>query len=265
MAKSSRRARKPYDPAQDAEKRAKARAAEDRAMRAEGIDPKIARWGDDGMDDSRVEALERQGFAVVRADTETARNPGRSTIVVDQHRRQIKASHKADVWQQLHTRDPERFTKAMLGAVRDLQDLMARRAGLGGRDEAKAYGDVRKDEPLRDACLVSDDMLRAGVEMDLTLQLVGPPSSRLLAALLWPDVLAETHDWREIVTRLTGETHSNALAVPLRIAAQALVDVKAEVQKRLQAAGKGRAERRDPQGFGEAPVRTHPFQAGPGR
>lgn len=263
----ARAKRKPFDPAADAKRKASARALEDRAMRADGIDPKIARWGDDALAPDRVEALERQGFAVVRADSDTARNHGRSTVVVDHQGRQIKASHKADIWQQLHARDGERFTKAMLGAVRDLQDLMARRAGLGGRDEGKAYADVRKDEPLRDACLVSDDMLKAGVEMDLTLRLVGPPSCRLLVALLWPEVLAEPHDWREIVKRLTGETRSECQAVPLRTAAQALVDVRAEVQQRLGGAGKAKRERSDPQALAELPGRTHPFHAagGPAR
>lgn len=264
---AKKRGRRPTPPAEITEaKRAKLRAAEDAKLRAQGVDPRIASWGEEGMDASRIEALERQGFAVVRADSETARNPGRSTIVVDQHGRQTKASHKADIWQQLHTRDPERFSAAMLGAVRDLQELMARRAGVGGRDEAKAYGDAKTDEPFRDPCLVSDDMLRAGVEMDLTLQLVGPPSCRLLTALLWPEVLAERYDWREIVARITGETHPNAQSAPLRIAAQALVDVRPEVEKRLQAAGSGRLERRDPQGLAEiAPARTHPFHAGVGR
>jgi len=263
----AKRNRKPFDPAADAAQRLRRRAIEDAQMRADGVDPKIARWGDEALDGERVEALERQGFSVVRADSREAGDHGVSTIAVDHRGRQVKASHKADIWQQLHARDPLRFTKAMLGAVRDLQDLMARRVGLGGRNEARAYGDVRKDEPLRDACLVSDDMLRAAVEMDLTLQLVGPPSSRLLAALLWPDVLAEPHDWRDIVKSLTGETRAECQAVPLRTAAQALVDVRPQVQATLGRSGAMKDFRRDPQGFGEmaAPTRTHPFHAGVGR
>lgn len=187
----AKRNRKPFDPAKQEEQRRRRRAAEDAQMRADCIDPSIARWGDDALDDARVEALQRQGFEVVRADSKAAQDVGRSTVAIDHRGRQIKASHKADIWQQLHARDPDKFTKAMLGAVRDLQDLMAKRAGVGGRDEKMAYARDMADEPFRDPCLVSDQMLEAGREMDLTLSLVGPPSSRLLTALLWPEALNE--------------------------------------------------------------------------
>jgi hypothetical protein len=194
----------------------------------------------------------------------------KGVVVEVDHRRRMKSAlaaghHKADIWWRLHVRDG--LTKEQLGAVRDLQDLMARRAGVGGRDEAKAYDDVRADEPFRDPCLVTDRMLEAAREMDLTLALVGPPSSRLLAAILWPAALCEDYDPREIVARVTGETQANAQNAVLRTAAQALVDVRPEVQRRLKGAKAANQSRRDPQGFGEerAEVRTHPFHSAPGR
>jgi hypothetical protein len=257
----AKRNRKPFDPAADEAKRAKHRQTEDAQMRAEGVDPKIARWGDQPLDGQRVAALERQGYAVVRADSDTAKNPGRSTVAVDHNGRQVKASHKADVWQQLFTRGT--LSQSQLNAVRDLQDLMAKRAGLGGRDEDKAYSSTRVEAPSRDPCLVSDTMLTAGIEMDLTLALVGPPSSRLLTALLWPDVLAEPHDWRDIVARVTGVTYALSQSVPLLIAAQALLDVRPQVQKAMGErknaqgrAGTSKRERADPQAL-------HPFHCEP--
>lgn len=252
MAKRKGRGRKPSSPDEIAEKRARAVNAERAKLRAEGIDVSVAEVDGVEITAARQAELEAKG-AVVEVD----------------HRRRLKSAlaathHKADIWWRLHTRDG--LTKDQLNAVRQLQDVMAIRAGVGGRDENKAYADVKPDEPFRDPCLVTDAMLAAGREMDLTLALVGPPSSRLLAALLWPAVLAEPHDWREIVARCTGETRAETQAALLRLAAQGLVDVRGEVQKRMKAAKTGNASRRDPQDFSEEPaVRTHPFQAGPAR
>lgn len=254
MAKRRNKKRTPYDPTKKDAQREKARAAERARLRADGIDVSVAEIDGVELSHARQAELEAKG-CIVEVD----------------HRRRLKSAvapthHKADIWWRLHTR--EGLTRDQLNAVRDLQDLMARRAGVGGRDEKMSYERDKTDEPFRDPCLVSDDMLRAGVEMDLTLSLVGPPSSRLLAALLWPAVLAEPHDWREIVARVTGEKNPHAQCVPLRIAAQALVDVRPQVQRMMARAGKGKAERADPQALGAlepASVRMHPFQAGPGR
>ncbi len=349
MAKRKGRGRKPTSPEEIAEKRARAVAAERTKLRAEGIDVSVAEI--DGVEITAARQAELEGKGAV--------------VEVD-HRRRLKSAlaaghHKADIWWRLHSRDA--LSKQQLNAVRDLQDLMAIRAGVGGRDENKAYADVKPDEPFRDPCLVTDAMLAAGREMDLTLALVGPPLSRVLTALLWPaalsvhatmqkpmrrcsataerelstpdggdqrgawqrmvhdfedrkrgktkpriaiskrvcetlneigakrcdgcgaslpedvknekgeivarpgvEMIAIEEDWRDVVARVTGETQALAQSALLRLAAQALVDVRGEVQKRLKAAKTGNASRRDPQGFSEEPaVRTHPFGQGAAR
>lgn len=349
MAKKKGRGRKPSSPDEIAEKRAKAVAIERAKLRADGIDVSVAEV--DGVEVSHARQAELEAKGVV--------------VEID-HRRRMKSAlaaghHKADIWWRLHSRDA--LSKQQLNAVRDLQDLMAVRAGIGGRDERMAYERDKVEEPLRDPCHVTDAMLAAGREMDLTLALVGPPSSRLLTALLWPAALSERatmqkpmrrcsataerelstpeggdqrgawqrmlhdfddrkrgrtkpriavarrvcetlneidakrcqgcgaplpedvkneageiisrpgvemlaieEDWRAVVARITGETQALAQSAILRIAAQGLVDVRGEVQKRLKAAKTSNASRRDPQGFAEsAPVRTHPFHAGASR
>ncbi len=225
--------RKPSDPAKIMERRAAARRQEDAALRADGVDPKIARWGDEPLDVQRLAALARQGFEVVRAESEAAKNPGRSTVAVDHRGRQVKPSHKADIWQQLLTRGA--LDRDQLNAVRNLQDIMAKRAGVGGRDEAMAY-DRDKTDCSSDLCLVSDRMLMAGVEMDLTLDLVGPPSRRLLTGLLWPSVMCEPCDWREVVQReAPWAKNPMAQSALLVNAAQALLDVRPDVERKLKA------------------------------
>ena len=241
MAKAKR---KPFDPALEAARTARARANEDAQMRAEGIEPQIARWGDDGLSPQREAELKNQG----------------AEVILD-HRRRIKSAfasnhHQADIWHQLYSRDT--LTRDQLNAVRDLQDLMAKRAGLGGRDEQMAYARDMTDEPFRDPCLVSDQMLQASVEMDVTLRLVGPPSQRVLINVLWPSVMGERCDWREAVKRAAPwAVNAMAQSALLVNAAQALVDVRpqvaAELKRRAGAkadARKANAERADPQALG---------------
>jgi hypothetical protein len=350
MAKKKGRGRKPSSPEEIAEKRARAVASQRAQLRAEGIDVSVAEV--DGVEVSHARQAELEAKGV--------------TVEID-HRRRMKSAlaathHKADIWWRLHSRDA--LSKQQLNAVRDLQDLMAVRAGIGGRDERMAYERDKVEEPLRDPCLVTDAMLRAGREVDLWLGLVGPPSSRLLTALLCPvalneratiqkpmrrcaataerelstpeggdrrgawqkmlhdfddrkrgrtkprvavarrvcetlnevnakhcqgcgaplpqdvkndkgeiiarpgvEMLAVEEDWRAVVERVTGASHVSSQSELLRFAAQALVDVRPQVERTLKAAGQGKRERRDPQGFAEAsaPVRTHPFHAGVGR
>jgi hypothetical protein len=253
MAKRKGRGRKPSSPDEIAEKRARAVAAERTKLRAEGIDVSVAEI--DGVEITAARQAELEGKGAV--------------VEVD-HRRRLKSAlaaghHKADIWWRLHSRDA--LSKQQLNAVRDLQDLMAVRAGIGGRDERMAYERDKVEEPLRDPCLVTDAMLRAGREVDLWLALVGPPCSRLLAAMLDPNTPDAASDWRAVVERVTGASHVSSQSELLRFAAQALVDVRPQVERALKAAGQGKRERRDPQGFAEtsAPVRTHPFHAGVGR
>lgn len=210
-----RRRRKPTEPDAITEaKRAKLRAVEQRKLRDDGID---------------VSQAEIEGVEITRE--REAELEAKGVTVVLNHRRRLIRGHKGDVWGELFSRG--RLTTEQHAAIRHLQDVMARRAGVGGRNEAKTFADAQIDEPLRDPCLVSDDMLRCAIEMDLTLKLVGPPSSRLLMALLWPAALCEDYDWRQVVERVTGETHAHAQAAPLRVAAQALVDVQDDVQSQM--------------------------------
>ena len=216
--------RKPFDPAADAVKREKALAAERRKLRDDGIDVQHAEVEGVEISHAREAELEAKGVSVTL-----------------NHRRRMIRGHKTDVWGELHSRG--RLTTEQHSAIRHLQDLMARRAGVGGRNEARSFDDAQIDEPLRDPCLVTDDMLRCGLEMDITLKLVGPPSSRLLSALLWPAALCEDYDWRAVVAQVTGETHAHAQAAPLRMAAQALVDVQDDVAKAMVDHAKSQAQK----------------------
>jgi hypothetical protein len=220
------RRRKPSRPDAIAEARRQRLIEAQRAqLRADGVDPDIAAWGEAPLSPARQAELEAKG----------------AVLALDQRRR-VKHAHKSDIWGELYTRG--RLTGEQHGAVRALANLMATRAGLAGRGEARGYSDVAVDAP-GDACAVTDRMLAAGVEMDLTLALVGPPSSRLLAAMLWPAVRGEHYDWRDIVAAAAHETRPEAQTALLRAAAQALADVAPAVERALARRAQARRRRRD--------------------
>lgn len=277
----TRSRRKPFDPAREALRREKALAAERAKLRADGIDVSVAEI--DGVEVSRARQDELEAKGV--------------TVVLN-HRRRLVRAHKSDVWGELYSRGG--LTTEQHAAVRHLQDLMAQRAGVAGRAEAKAYEDVQV-ECAGDACAVTDRMLEAAVRMDITMRLVGPPSSRILMALLWPVVMGEDRmagkemrrcqhvtpaahvgavqkrcnalnevsakrcarcggemakdvtddegrviarpgvetveapeDWRTAVARLSGEKDPHAQSALLRQAAQALVDVRKDVDAEMK-------------------------------
>lgn len=185
----ARRKRKPREPDAILEaRRAKARAIEDARLREQGVDPAIARWGEDPVSPDREAAMKAHGFEAP----------------LDHRRRMTRCAHKADIWSELCSRN--RLTQEQLTAVRALQELMARRAGLAGRGEGEAYAET-KVEATGDVCAVTDAMLAAGVKMDIALRLVGPPSSRLLAALLWPSVLGAARTMAKPMRRCTAWDH----------------------------------------------------------
>lgn len=226
--------RKPFDPAVEEAKRERAMAEARSKLRADGID--VAHAEIDGVEVSHAREAEFEAKGV--------------TVVLNHRRRMIRA-HKSDIWGELFSRGS--LSQEQHTAVRRLQELMARRAGVAGRAEAKSYVDVQIDAPSG-ACAVSDDMIKAGIEMDLTLRLVGPPSCRLLTALLWPSVMCEPYDWREIVASVGKVSNPAAQPVPLQIAAQALADVQNDVQRELarradaaRDASRARRDRADPQ------------------
>lgn len=238
--------RRPSEPADITEaKRARIRAAEDAKLRADGIDPKIARWGEDEVTRTRQAELEGKGVEVV----------------LDQRRR-MKRAHVKDVWEEMHTGKWASISRQELDAVRRLQELMLIRAGFGGRDEAKANDPDRRrreEERLRDPCLVNDTMLFAAEEAELTLELVGPPLAAVLKALLDPLAvpasrrkivageqtktkegyafhtfeIVSVEDWRAAVERVVGERRPEVQGAMLRQAARALVIVAPKVAQRL--------------------------------
>lgn len=157
-----------------------------------------ARWGEDAMTPEREAALRAKGVEVV----------------LNLQRRVVRA-HKQDIWATLAARDA--LTRDQLEAVRRLERDMIQRAGHG----RAAPNRVIVDAP-GDICAVTDRMVEAGRRVDSVLALVGPPSCRLLVAIIEPGIEGRDVDWRPEVHRLTGESAPHAQAALLRVAAQAL-------------------------------------------
>lgn len=208
----ARRRRKPYDPAAAAERAALSRAD----ARARKADP--SRWGEDPLAESELAAHARQG----------------GDVALDLKGR-VRHAHRADFIAVLHARDG--LTRDQFLALRRLETDMIERAGNGGSDGAivryAAQGAVIESQG--DACAVTDRMVEAGKRVDAALTLVGPPSSRLLHALLTPGVEGFRVDWRGVVLRIMGERFPAAQAAVVRYAAQALADVYPQVDRDLRA------------------------------
>lgn len=215
----AKRRRKPFDPAAAAERAALARA--DRRAREAHPD----RWGEDPLTQSELAAHARQG----------------ANVALDLRGR-IRHAHRADWIGQLSERD--QLTREQTAALRRLEEDMIERAGNGGGGEAivryAAQGAVIESQG--DACAVTDRMVEAGRRVDAALTLVGPPSSRLLHALLMPGVEGLRVNWRGMVQKITGEKFDATQAAVVRYAAQALADVYPQVDRDLRAR---REDRRD--------------------
>lgn len=242
----AKRNRKPTDPALIAKRRADARRIEDAQMRAEGIDPKFARYGDEALDDSRRATFERHGYAVVHqgsmALAEAVRD-GRSTIVLDQRGRMLRAK-QSDIFDAIDLSAEE------LAAIRHFQDLLITRAGLGG----PGFGGDKTDGGRDSTRERLDFMCDAGREVDDFMARIGPPSAQVLEALLCPNSPHRLVACFDVVFRLTGASTDVSQAIVLRFAARGLVEVRADVEraklereKARGAALKANASRRDPQ------------------
>lgn len=228
MANARRRRKgKPFDPAEAAAKRDKARLAGRAKLRADGIDPDAAEWGEEALADADRETLERQGVQVLRYDDKRVRDgieEKQSTAVID-HRGRLMRAKKMDAFDAINLSSEE------LAAVRGFQDLLVTRAGLGGGGYAEKVDG--SSESARDKL---DRQVEAGRKVEAFMGLIGPPSALVLEALLDPNSNYRLLAWKDVVARLTGETEDAGQAAALRMAARGLVavhsDVEAEVERR---------------------------------
>jgi hypothetical protein len=81
---------------------------------------------------------------------------------------------------------------------------------------------------------VSDAMIAASRELQVVEANLRPWEARLLFDLLRPDA-ARVGRWREVVKRVTGETHSNSQGTAVRLAAQNLQWVHARMPSLMKA------------------------------
>ena len=193
----SRKRNKPSDPAK--------RTAQIEAAMADAraIEATPARWGEQPAPISMREAFERQG---VEFDLD--------------HKGRLKRAKRVDFWEDLHQK--RALADHQLAAVRRLERLIHERTH--GPERPFDLGDVVVQRQ-GDAAGVTDAMIEAGRLVDRILRFVGPPSSRLLAALIEPGVYGEPIVWRDVVARETRETNDRAQMAAVRFAAQALADV----------------------------------------
>jgi hypothetical protein len=104
-------------------------------------------------------------------------------------------------------------------AVRRLQDDIAllHRTVAGGGDYAPRVDQTRDPQSF------TDSRHRAGLRVEAVLARAGPASARLLIALIEAEVvLGRPADWREVVSRETGERLPDAQAATLRAACENL-------------------------------------------
>lgn len=218
MSKAARRRRKAQrDP--DTLAARIAREAENAAARR--ADP--GRWGEEPMTAEREAKLRDKGF----------------DVVLDLRRRIVRA-HKQDIWASLFSRDA--LTQEQHDAVRRLQRDMILRAG-----HARGAQNSRHDHDApRDLCAVTDRMVEAGRRVDQVLRLVGPPSCRLLVAILGPAVEGRDVDWKAETARITGEVRPHSQSALLRMAAQTLFECYEALDK---AAREARDRAREAQAY----------------
>lgn len=231
---SRRGKRKPFDPAAQMARREKARAESARKLRADGIDPEAAAWGEEALADADRETLERQGVQVLRYDDKAVRDgieEKQSTAVID-HRGRLMRAKKMDAFDSINLSSEE------LAAVRGFQDLLVQRAGLGGGGLCEKVDG--SSESARDKL---DRMVEAGRKVEAFMHLVGPPSASVLEALLDPNSNYRLIGWRDVVARLTGETEDAGQAAALRMAARGLVSVHSQVDDEVERRQRIRAQR----------------------
>jgi hypothetical protein len=112
-------------------------------------------------------------------------------------------------------------------AVRRLQDDIAilHRVAMGGGDIAPRVDRSRTIDGF------SDTRLAAGERIDAVLTRSGAASAQLLVALCEPAVISgRGADWRDVVTRITGERLPDAQGAILRVACENLAGAYASTR-----------------------------------
>jgi hypothetical protein len=166
---------------------------------------------------------EEGGLSVERALTLEAKGVD---FALD-HCGRLKRAHRCDVWHRLAAR--EAITTEQHAAIRRLERDMAIQRGQNPHGDAeRVHVDCGGN-----AEGVTQMQIDAGKRVREALDLVGPPASRVVEAILVPPLEGrEQPDWRDVVSRITGESLRDAQSAILRFAAQALADVYAMLDKR---------------------------------
>ncbi|NDC58087.1 MAG: hypothetical protein EBZ50_04530 [Alphaproteobacteria bacterium] len=143
------------------------------------------------------------------------------------HCGRLKRAHRGDVWHRLAQR--EAITTAQHAAIRRLERDLAMQRGQSVHETGeRVFVDCSGN-----AEGVTQMQIDAGKRVREALDLVGPPASRVVEAILVPPLEGrEQPDWREVVARITGENMRDAQSAILRFAAQALADVYEMLDKR---------------------------------
>lgn len=206
----ARHKRTPHDPAKAAAQKAAAKEARDLAAKADAKlrETNPERWGETRLTKTEIAAYDRH-------DVEYGVDP----------RGRLKHARKADCFHQLHSKGA--LTDEQLAAIRRLEADMIMRAGYGASAPT-----LDKVDRSGDAAAITDTMVDAGKRVDDALALVGPPSSRVLKALVEPGVECQNVDWRAVVQIITGESNDRAQAAVVRLASQSLADIYPDVEKR---------------------------------
>lgn len=173
------------------------------------IDADPARWGDKPLNAGEKANLVRT----------------RVTARLDSKDRPV-SMQRTDVFDRLRAKDA--ISDVQLCAVRRLERDMAERARIGAKGQALEHVDR-----MGDFAAISDKAIDAGGRVDEAMALVGPANARLFRALIetpllhGPGVDADAlgFDWREAVTRITGETRRESQSCLVRMAATNLAEV----------------------------------------
>ncbi len=129
----------------------------------------------------------------------------------------LARARRQDVFDLMRARGA--LSQAGHDAVRRLQADVAvlHRTAAGGGDYAPRV------DRCRDPQAFTDTRHRAGLRVEAVLARAGPASARLLTALIEAEVvLGRPADWREVVSRETGERLPDAQAAALRAACENL-------------------------------------------
>lgn len=149
---------------------------------------------------------------------ETAAQP--DVVTVPETRTRLAGARRDDVFDRLHARAPERFTRAHLDAVRRLERDMAQRRGEVWRPPY--LGRIDGGQGSRE--LVTRLSLKAAERVEAALGAVGYGRRRILEELIQPTVIRTdaVGSWRVIVALVAKVTDRDKQAALVRDAAEAL-------------------------------------------